>query len=153
MRGSGATPSSFRNTALLRRANSSISVDLPIRRRPRHVTRDATGFAQSDSSCRKSFSRPTNMHDLRFKTRESIPKRPSITQHHTVTKSANCTFREGDQTASRILLPQLVGRAASQKPSGLCAGGSNATVRRTNGSLAASRVAHTFVPNVGRESR
>ena len=50
MPGFGRRPSNLTNLAAERRANSSMSVDLPIRRRPRQVTSDATRFAHNPSS-------------------------------------------------------------------------------------------------------
>ena len=45
----------------LRLANSAINVDLPMRRLPRHVTRDATSFRQRSRNCLSCSSLPMNM--------------------------------------------------------------------------------------------
>ena len=57
----GPSPSMTTNSVLLRRANSLNSVDLPIRRRPRHATRDAVGFCSKSRSDSSSLSRPKNL--------------------------------------------------------------------------------------------
>ncbi len=58
---SGASPSNSKNASAVRRANSRNSVDLPIRRRPRHATMEDVRFFHSDSRSRSSSLRPTNM--------------------------------------------------------------------------------------------
>ena len=93
MPGFGRRPSSLTNRAPERRANSSISVDLPIRRRPRHVTSEEPRFAQRASSCSNSPSRPKKS-PLRAFMRHSIPKRTHRRQPEIRTYFAFCSLGE-----------------------------------------------------------
>ena len=69
MPGFGRSPSNLITRASERRENSSINVDLPMRRRPRHVTSEAVSLDHNPSSCASSESRPKNFSLLFFTPR------------------------------------------------------------------------------------
>ena len=58
----GGSPSMQMNLSALLAANSSIKVDLPMRRRPRHVTSTPWSRPHSASRSFRSRSLPTNIH-------------------------------------------------------------------------------------------